>query len=148
MGQVGGKRTARLLSTRILLGSEHTMTNIDNPLELLQAGLAHLVRHPEPITYSDFNSVPGSPFDLSSDEGRYTIGQVLGLITDRLREDNPYTRHFMISALVHTKGGDPGAEFYKLATELDLLKPNASDFDKMEFWVNQVKAIQTYYGDS
>jgi hypothetical protein len=124
------------------------MSDSNDPVKLIENGLDHLVHHPEPITYSDFNALLGSRFDLSSDGGRYAFGQVLGLITERLREDDPDTRHFMISALVHTKGGDPGAGFYKLATELGLLKPNASDFDKMEFWVKQVKAIKEYYSGS
>jgi len=122
------------------------MTKFDDPLKLIEAGLAYLVNHPEPITYSDFNAALGNHFDLNTEEGRYAIGQVLGLITDRLRDSSPNTRHFMLSALVHTKGGDPGAGFYKLAVDLRLLKPNASEFDRMDFWVGQVKAIRDYYG--
>lgn len=99
------------------------------------------------MTYSDFvvalaDRTGSAAFNLDHDYDRARLGDLLGVITTRHRQSDPANHKLMISALVHTKGGGPGNGFYELAADLGLLRRNASDFTKMEFWVKQVNALR------
>ena len=117
---------------------------------LADAGLAFLVeraRLAKLTSYTELNATlerrTGLPaFDFGRADERAAMGHLLYLIVERNR---PAT-NLMISALVtYLDANDAGTGFYAFAQDLGLLPRNASAQAKLEFWVNQVKALHQYY---
>ncbi|MEV4299863.1 hypothetical protein [Microbispora rosea] len=118
--------------------------------ELTEAGLGFLIecaRRPGPVSYTELNHAlvdrtGFSGFDFSRPDERGAVGYLLGRIVERTY---PQTG-LMLSALVTHQGGtDPGSGFYKLATEIKLLRPGASEAERDAFWIAQFKRVQQYY---
>lgn len=118
--------------------------------QLTEAGLAFLIeraRLEKMTTYTELNAtlqrrtgLPG--FDFEQERERAAIGHLLGLIVERNRP----TTSLMISALVqYLNANDAGPGFYALAADLGMLPRRSSAVAKQEFWIQQVKALHTYY---
>ena len=81
-------------------------------------------------------------FDFDRQDERAAIGHLLGEIVERNR---PKTG-LMISALViYLDQNDAGTGFYSLAQDLGLLRRGASEAEKSDYWVGQVKALHDFY---
>lgn len=120
---------------------------------LIGAGLSFLIeraRLRKVTSYTEFNAalvrLTGmAGFDFERADERAAMGHLLGLIV----EQNHPTNSLVISALVHYLGAnDAGPGFYALARELGLLPHGASSQVKLEFWVDQVKALHEYYSSA
>jgi hypothetical protein len=113
---------------------------------LAAAGLDELVKRglkpSATITYSELNNhmaeVTGQPpFDLSTEQGRHELGLVLELINERA---HPLVGDkVLITSLVLHKGGeDLGKGFYAYAQSKKLLFSDATEYDKLEFLIDQM----------
>lgn len=118
--------------------------------ELATAGREFLIeqaRARRSTNYADLNAelvarTGRRGFDFERVADRAAVGHLLGLI---VRRDVAETG-LMLSALVRYRtANDAGTGFYTLATELDLLPPNASAQAKERFWVAQVNGLFAYY---
>lgn len=118
--------------------------------QLATAGLAFLIeraRLRKTTSYTELNAtltrrthVRG--FDFGRPDERAAMGHLLGLIVER---NYPRTK-LMISALVlYLDENDAGSGFYGLAQQLGLLRPGANKDEKLDFWQDQVKKLQTFY---
>jgi hypothetical protein len=117
---------------------------------LVHAGLTFLVdraRLGRVTSYTELNTTLSNrtharTFDFERADERAAMGELLGLIVERNRPETG----LMISALVHYLGeNDAGPGFYVFAQDLGLLAKNASQDDKLTFWVEQVSALHRYY---
>jgi hypothetical protein len=118
----------------------------DEWAQLTEAGLKFLIERAQlrkMTSYTELNAVLTRRtgcrgFDFARADERAAMGHLLWLIVERYRGDTG----LMISALVHyLDANDAGSGFYKLAIELGLLKPGASQRAKEEFWIRQVNAL-------
>jgi hypothetical protein len=100
------------------------------------------------IHYSDLNNVvaaqTGQPtFDLSTDQGRWALGAVLGEVNDRTYP----VIGALLSALVWHKGSDDlGHGFYDYAQRRGMLRQRATRDEKLIFLAQQVRALLAYCG--
>lgn len=106
-----------------------------------QARLARLT------TYTELNTVLAQrtgqrPFDFSQDSGRAAVGSLLGSAVDRTLAESGA---MLSSIVIYLNANDAGPGFYKLATELGLLTPQASTVQKEAFWTSQVKQVHDHY---
>ncbi len=98
-------------------------------------------------TYTEMNTVlhrrTGLPqFNFELDHDRAAMGYLLGRI---LELDRP-TSGRMITALVnYLDQNDAGPGFYRIAQQYGLLRKNASERDKFEFWASEVTAVHEHY---
>jgi hypothetical protein len=94
-------------------------------------------------TYTEMNTVlhrrTGLPqFNFELDHDRAAMGYLLSRI---LELDRP-TSGRMITALVnYLDQNDAGPGFYRIAQQYGLLRKNASERDKFEFWASEVTAV-------
>ena len=118
--------------------------------QLADAGLAFLIeraRQRKLTSYTELNATlvrrTGlSGFDFSRADERAAMGHLLYLIVEM---SLPVTG-LMISALVtYLDANDAGGGFYAYAEDLGMLPGNASDQQKLDFWVRQVAALHKYY---
>lgn len=121
--------------------------------KLIDAGHAFLIeraRLKEFTHYTELNTVLATrtgvrAFDFSQDRDRAGMGHLLWLIVER----DVHKTGLMLSALVRYRdGNDAGTGFYKYATELGLLPPNAGPHERERFWLGQVDAIHRHYANS
>ena len=76
------------------------------------------------------------------DDERAAMGYLLERVS---RLDFPATG-LLISALVHyLDSNEPGAGFYALAVDVELVSRRATPDEKHDFWVSQVAAVQRHY---
>src|SRR5262249_21250007 len=76
-------------------------------------------------------------FDFDLDDERHAMGELLG----QLSEQSFAQAGLLISVLVqYLNANDAGAGFYELALRKRLLRPRASQDEKLIFWVGHVKA--------
>jgi hypothetical protein len=120
---------------------------------LINAGLRFLTeraRLQKPTSYTELNAALAHrtgirAFDFDRADERAAMGYLLGSIVER----NLPETGLMISALVnYLNANDAGSGFYKLATELGLLKASASSDEKITFWIAQIKGLYARYGPS
>jgi len=98
--------------------------------------------HDDPAAVVPLGERREDAFDFERADERAAMGELLGLIVERNRPETG----LMISALVHYLGeNDAGPGFYVFAQDLGLLAKNASQDDKLTFWVEQVSALHRYY---
>jgi hypothetical protein len=96
-----------------------------------------------PTSYTEMNAVLHRrtglpPFNFELDHDRAAMGYLLGLI---LELDRPISGR-MITALVnYLDQNDAGPGFYRIAREYGLLRKNASEQEKFEFWAREVTAV-------
>ncbi|MGB3411190.1 MAG: hypothetical protein WBA45_08320 [Microthrixaceae bacterium] len=114
--------------------------------ELARDGLAYLkerARLGRTTSYTEMNAVLSRrtsqpPFDFSSDADRAAMGYLLGRIVEADRPESG----LMISALViYLEGNDAGTGFYRLAEQLEALRPKATATERESFWVDQLQRI-------
>lgn len=117
---------------------------------LTHVGLDFLVeraRMGRPTSYTEMNTVLHQrtrlpPFNFELDHDRAAMGYLLGRI---LELDRP-TSGRMITALVnYLDQNDAGPGFYRIAQQHGLLRKNASEHDKFEFWAGEVTAVYEHY---
>jgi hypothetical protein len=118
---------------------------------LVRAGLAFLVEQAKLNRYTTYTELDAvlvrrtglRGFDFNRDDDRAAMGHLLGAIVDATF---PRTG-LMISAIVlYLNENNAGTGFYALAKDLGLLPPHASETEKEEFWVSQVKAVYKHFG--
>jgi hypothetical protein len=144
-------QTTQLVSHPV---SEHSPTPYGrSPAEwerLARAGRKFLIeraRMGRPTSYTEMNAVLHQrtglpPFNFDLDHDRAAMGYLLGCI---LELDQP-TSGRMITALVnYLDQNDAGPGFYRIAQEYGLLRQNASEQDKFEFWACEVTAVYEHY---
>jgi hypothetical protein len=106
---------------------------------------ARLSRH---TSYTEMNDVVTSRahvrrFDFSHEIDRAGMGYLLGLIVAKTFPE----LEFMLSALViYLNDNDAGDGFYKLASEMGLLRATASKAQREAFWVAQLNAAYSHFG--
>ncbi|MBB4918490.1 hypothetical protein [Streptosporangium saharense] len=116
----------------------------------VEAGLEFLIevaRQGGATTYTDLNAalvdrtgLPG--FDFERIDERAAIGYLLGRIVEVNRPETGW----MISALVlHKDSPGPGAGFFNLAIELELLTPKPSFEQKIELWKRHYNGVHDHY---
>jgi hypothetical protein len=88
------------------------------------------------------NKETGLPvFDLTTDQGRGEIGQLLGRIAIQDWAANP---DFMLTSLVKLTGENgPGKGFFKLAEKEDFFDPAKQE--ELDFWQEQVGKAHDRY---
>lgn len=108
--------------------------------------LKGVAREAKLTTYRDLNKdlmdatgLPG--FDLTTDQGRGEMGQLLGRIAIQDWAVNP---DFMLTSLVKlTAENGPGKGFFKLAEKEHFFDPATRD--ELEFWQEQVGKAHDRY---
>jgi hypothetical protein len=117
--------------------------------DLESAGWEFLVsqaRLQRTTSYTEMNTVlarrtgvRGFNFDLDGE--RSAMGELLGLISERSFQQ----AQLLISVLVqYLNANDAGPGFYQLAQRKKLLRPHASQDEKLIFWVRHVQAVHAY----
>lgn len=117
--------------------------------KLEEAGWEFLVsqaRLHRTTSYTEMNTVLARrtgvrEFDFGLDGERRAMGELLGQLSERSFGD----AHLLISVLVqYLNANDAGQGFYQLAQRKKLLRPHASEDEKLVFWVEHVKAVHAY----
>jgi hypothetical protein len=81
-------------------------------------------------------------FDFGLDGERRAIGELLG----QLSEQSFARAGLLISVLVqYLNANDAGPGFYELAQRKKLLRPRASQDDKLIFWGGHIKVVCAYH---
>lgn len=100
------------------------------------------------VSYTELNAVLGLrstfrqfDFDLSSE--RAAIGHLLGRI---VAADRPESGVMLSAVVWYLNGSEAGPGFYDLAVELGLLRPNATDDEKLTFWFAELGRVHADYG--
>jgi len=94
------------------------------------------------VWYSNLYSTIG--LDHSNPGDRQLGARILGTIS---RESNDQDG-IMLSAIVNGKSeGNPAEGFYDLAQELDRLSENATEDEKLAFWVEEFRRCHEFYSE-
>jgi hypothetical protein len=98
-------------------------------------------------SYTEMNTVLArrtgvSEFDFDLDGERHAMGELLGQLSERSFAQVG----LLISVLVqYLNANDAGPGFYDLAKRKRLLRPRASQDEKLIFWVGHVKAVHAHH---
>ena len=68
----------------------------------------------------------------------YLLGRILEL-------DRPTSGRMITAVVNYLDQNDAGPGFYRIAQEYGLLRKNASEQDKFEFWAREVTAVYEHY---
>jgi hypothetical protein len=81
-------------------------------------------------------------FDFGLDGERRPMGELLGQLTER-----SFARAGLLTSVLgqYLNANDVGPRFYELAQRKKLLRPRASQDEKLIFWVSHVKAVCAYH---
>jgi len=81
-------------------------------------------------------------FDFDLDGERHAMGELLEQLSLR---SFTQTGNLLISVLVqYLNANDAGPGFYRLAQRKGLLRPRASQDEKLTFWVSHVRAVHAH----
>ncbi len=117
--------------------------------DLERAGWEFLVsqaRLQRTTSYTEMNTVLARrtgvrEFDFDLDGERRAMGELLGQLSERSFQQ----ARLLISVLVqYLNANDAGPGFYQLAQRKKLLRPHASQNERLIFWVGHVKAVHAY----
>ena len=103
--------------------------------------LLELARAERLTTYSDIAPLAG--LSMSNDADRDRISELLGeILTHEVSEGRP-----LLTAIVVHRGNDnnPGEGFFSVSTELGHFNGSRDPLLRLEFWVRQVQAVNTYW---
>lgn len=99
--------------------------------------LKQVARAGDLITYSEIAPLAG--LNMESQVDRNKIGDILGDIST-----NKHNRPMLSAIVVHKDGGLPGEGFFNLARSLGLHHAHG-EFADMEFFVQEVKKVHSYW---
>lgn len=117
---------------------------------LIEAGEGFLVeraRLRKVTSYTEMNvtlarRTGARPFDFGQDGERRAMGALLESIGDRTQAQTGA----MLTALVHyLDDNDAGPGFYAYAQRVGLLRKGATADERLEFWMQQVRAVHDRY---
>lgn len=91
-------------------------------------------------TYSEIAPLVGLSMD------NYTDRENMSTILAEIARHEQALGHPMLTALVVHSGGDnnPGEGFFAIATEFSRFAGSRDQFKRLQFWVDEVKAVHVY----
>jgi hypothetical protein len=109
--------------------------------EAIYQRLLELARAGKLATYSDIAPLAGLSMEREADRDR--LSQLLGEI---LRHEVSESRPLLTAIVVH-RGNDnnPGEGFFAIAKELGRFNGSRDSMKRLQFWVEQVQEVRTYW---